>query len=105
MIRAYSFLPLLLASGLALAEESDSRTFPIWGDEAKARGYSIPLPFGVNVSYMNMRQNIDVDSISFSDWPWETMPYLPICSILTLAAPAKGVKQKIYASICGCFLS
>ncbi|EDW3363973.1 hypothetical protein GUZ04_001598 [Salmonella enterica] len=66
MIRAYSFLPLLLASGLALAEESDSRTFPIWGDEAKARGYSIPLPFGVNVSYMNMRQNIDVDSISFS---------------------------------------
>ncbi|EBT2064770.1 hypothetical protein R2946_000246 [Salmonella enterica] len=66
MIRAYSFLPLLLASGLALAEESDSRTFPIWGDEAKARGYSIPLPFGVNVSYMNMRQNIDVESISFS---------------------------------------
>ncbi|CAM3867244.1 hypothetical protein RABR111495_16195 [Rahnella bruchi] len=45
---------------------SDGHTFPIWGDEARARGYSIPLPFGVNLSYMNMRQNVDVDSITFS---------------------------------------
>jgi hypothetical protein len=45
---------------------ADGRTFPIWGDEARARGYSIPLPFGVNLSYMNMRQNVDVDSITFS---------------------------------------
>ncbi|MCS2158125.1 hypothetical protein MUU48_14545 [Scandinavium sp. H11S7] len=82
-----TLVPLLLISGAACgattptadatggtgstssAEESsssDSGTFPIWGDEARARGYSIPLPFGVNVSYMNMRQNIDVDSISLT---------------------------------------
>lgn len=64
-------LPLLLLSGHALAvadteANSESSTFPIWGDEARARGYSIPLPFGVNLSYMNMRQNVDVDSITFS---------------------------------------
>ncbi|MRS15479.1 hypothetical protein GJV06_11350 [Enterobacteriaceae bacterium RIT691] len=48
------------------ADSAESSTFPIWGDEARARGYSIPLPFGVNVSYMNMRQNINVDSISLT---------------------------------------
>lgn len=61
---------LLLLSGMALGAAPDSSTesstFPIWGDEARARGYSIPLPFGVNLSYMNIRQNINVDSITFS---------------------------------------
>ncbi|CAI0699805.1 Uncharacterised protein [Serratia quinivorans] len=62
---------LLFLSGAAIgattndSKQSDS-TFPIWGGEARARGYSIPLPFGVNLSYMNIRQNIDVDSITFS---------------------------------------
>ncbi|MCS3604312.1 hypothetical protein M2371_003552 [Buttiauxella sp. BIGb0471] len=63
-------LPLLFLSGAAFGAATDtateSSTFPIWGDEARARGYSIPLPFGVNLSYMNMRQNVDVDSITFS---------------------------------------
>lgn len=53
---------------------ADSRIFPIWGDEARARGYSIPLPFGVNFSYMNMRQNVDVDSITFSGLKLGTHP-------------------------------
>ena len=61
-----SVLALLCVSGVVGAAEGESRTFPIWGEEARARGYSIPLPFGVNLSYMNMRQNIDVDSIRFS---------------------------------------
>ncbi|MCA1924248.1 hypothetical protein [Buttiauxella noackiae] len=63
-------LPLLFLSsaafGAATDTATDSSTFPIWGDEARARGYSIPLPFGVNLSYMNIRQNVDVDSITFS---------------------------------------
>jgi len=67
--RAYA-LPLLFLSGAAFGASTDtsseSSTFPIWGDEARARGYSIPLPFGVNLSYMNIRQNVDVDSITFS---------------------------------------
>ncbi|EAN4330390.1 porin family protein [Salmonella enterica subsp. enterica serovar Oslo] len=66
MIRIYTLVTILLVAGAATAAESESRTFPIWGEEARARGYAIPLPFGVNISYMNMRQNIDVESIGFS---------------------------------------
>ena len=64
-------MTLLLTSGAvwnacaAEIDDSDSY-FPIWGDEARARGYSIPLPFGVNLSYKNMHQDIMVDSITFS---------------------------------------
>ena len=72
-----TLIPLLLISGAACAEETtdkpaapadsaDSSMFPIWGDEARARGYSLPLPFGVGVNYMNMRQDISVDSIALS---------------------------------------
>lgn len=58
---------LLAACGASAAEQSESDSyFPIWGDEARARGYSIPLPYGVNLSYMNIRQDIMVDSITFS---------------------------------------
>lgn len=67
-------LTLLLTSGTAWGASttdssgsSNDSYFPIWGDEARARGYSIPLPFGVNLSYMNIRQDILVDSISFPD--------------------------------------
>lgn len=58
---------LLAACGASAAEQSESDSyFPIWGNEARARGYSIPLPYGVNLSYMNIRQDIMVDSITFS---------------------------------------
>jgi len=39
---------------------------PFLGDDARARGYDLPEPFGVNINYMNIRQNIDVDSINFN---------------------------------------
>lgn len=46
--------------------QPEHRLLPIWGDEARARGYDLPEPFGIGFNYMNMRQNIDVDSIQFS---------------------------------------
>ncbi|HGN0022379.1 TPA: hypothetical protein ACKRFR_002095 [Proteus mirabilis] len=45
---------------------SQSRVLPIWGDEARARGYDLPEPFGASYSYMNLRQDIIVDKIGFS---------------------------------------
>lgn len=45
--------------------ESQSRILPIWGDEARARGYDIPEPFGIGYNYMNLRQDIVVDKIGF----------------------------------------
>lgn len=39
---------------------------PLWGNELAAKGYDLPEPFGINVNYMNIRQNVNVDSIGFS---------------------------------------
>lgn len=44
----------------------DNSFLPLLGEVAKTHGYDLPEPFGINVNYMNMRQNIDVDSIRFS---------------------------------------
>ncbi|AKH63802.1 MULTISPECIES: hypothetical protein [Photorhabdus] len=51
--------------------KQESRVLPIWGDEARARGYDLPEPFGASYGYMNMRQNIVVDDIKI------TMPKNP----------------------------
>lgn len=49
---------------------SQSRVLPIWGDEARARGYDIAEPFGASYNYMNLRQDVIVDKIAFgSDKP------------------------------------
>ncbi|ECD7244684.1 hypothetical protein E5103_25235, partial [Salmonella enterica subsp. enterica serovar Florida] len=48
----------------------DNSFLPLLGDVARAHGYDLPEPFGINVNYMNMRQNIDVDSIRFSGLGW-----------------------------------
>lgn len=52
---------------------SQSRVLPIWGDEARARGYDIPEPFGASYSYMNLRQDIIVDKIGFEASGWAAM--------------------------------
>ncbi|MCW9689681.1 hypothetical protein [Proteus terrae] len=52
---------------------SQSRVLPIWGDEARARGYDIPEPFGASYSYMNLRQDIIVDKIGFDASKWLEM--------------------------------
>ncbi|MDX7998020.1 hypothetical protein FE394_02110 [Xenorhabdus sp. Reich] len=50
---------------LSRSAKSESRILPIWGDKARAKGYDLPEPFGASYSYMNMRQDIVVDSIKF----------------------------------------
>lgn len=54
----------------------DNSFLPLLGDVARAHGYDLPEPFGININYMNMRQNIDVDSIRFSGlgWPGYVFP-------------------------------
>lgn len=51
--------------GITRSSTSESRVLPIWGDEARARGYDLPEPFGASYGYMNMRQDIVVDRIGF----------------------------------------
>lgn len=45
--------------------QSKSRILPIWGNEARARGYELPEPFGIGYGYMNLRQDVVVDKIAF----------------------------------------
>ncbi|HBB6657783.1 TPA: hypothetical protein G8Z02_004550 [Salmonella enterica] len=47
-------------------QTQSSSILPFYGDEVWERGYDLPEPFGVNINYMNIRQNISVDSIAFS---------------------------------------
>lgn len=45
---------------------ASTSVLPFLGDDARQRGYTLPEPFGININYMNMRQNINVDSINFN---------------------------------------
>jgi hypothetical protein len=44
-------------------EERWSSFLPIWGEEARERGYDLPLPFGITANFMFMKQDFDVESI------------------------------------------
>ena len=47
-------------------EEGEEDSFlPIFGKEARERGYELPNPYGIGVNYMHIRQDIDVKSITF----------------------------------------
>ncbi|KLU15921.1 MULTISPECIES: hypothetical protein [Xenorhabdus] len=50
---------------LSRTTKSESRILPIWGDAARAKGYDLPEPFGASYGYMNLRQDVVVDSIKF----------------------------------------
>ncbi|AOM41434.1 hypothetical protein [Xenorhabdus hominickii] len=50
---------------LSRSSKSESRILPIWGNEARAKGYDLPEPFGVSYGYMNLRQDVVVDKIGF----------------------------------------
>ena len=57
-----------LASGTALAADAPIPTphwsgLPIWGAEAEARGYQLPLPFGIGVTAYTARQPVDIHDL------------------------------------------
>ncbi|MGL6114036.1 MAG: hypothetical protein ACRC1R_03260 [Cetobacterium sp.] len=62
-------LLLLLAGLLSVnifgSNDSDSM-FPLFKDEVIKRGYKLPKPYGVNLIYVDMKQNVDINQISLS---------------------------------------
>ncbi len=62
-------LPALsIFSGGALAEEATAPEphwsgLPIWGAEAEARGYQVPLPFGIGVTAYSARQPVNIKDL------------------------------------------
>jgi hypothetical protein len=65
---ASGLLVLCIVSGGALAGEAATPAphwsgLPIWGPEAEARGYQIPLPFGIGVTAYSARQPVDIQDL------------------------------------------
>ncbi len=65
---ARGLLALLLFSGGALAQTAATPAphwsgLPIWGPEAEAKGYQIPLPFGVGVTAYSARQPVNIQDL------------------------------------------
>ncbi|CAM4435576.1 hypothetical protein [Vibrio agarivorans] len=58
----------LVAVSAPFANAQDSM-FPIWGEEAEARGYTLPKPWGLSLSYMDMNNPITVNNIGLSGTP------------------------------------
>ena len=57
-----------VASGSAIAADAPVATphwsgLPIWGAEAEARGYQLPLPFGLGVTAYTARQPVDIHDL------------------------------------------
>lgn len=63
--------------GVTRSSTTESRVLPIWGDEARARGYDLPEPFGVSYGYMNLRQDVVVDKIGFHTNSEVKVPGMP----------------------------
>ncbi|MDO6542128.1 hypothetical protein [Photobacterium sanguinicancri] len=63
---AVALLFALLASPTTFAQDS---FFPIWGNEAEKLGYTLPKPYGISVSYMDMSNPVTVDSIELTGAP------------------------------------
>ncbi|CAH0529508.1 porin family protein [Vibrio hippocampi] len=63
MKKSFFIALLSLFSASTLAQDS---FFPIWGEEAYERGYTLPKPYGFSISYMDMSNPIIVDSIDIN---------------------------------------
>ena len=62
-------IALLLATFIAPLSFAQQSFFPIWGDEAVKRGYTLPKPYGFSLSYMDMSNPITVNSIDLIGHP------------------------------------
>ncbi|MGR5258637.1 hypothetical protein ACPV5T_03615 [Vibrio astriarenae] len=60
---------LTLAAVSAPFVSAQDSFFPIWGDEAEARGYTLPKPYGLSLSYMDMSNPVTVNSIGLTGAP------------------------------------
>ena len=65
---ASGLLVLSIFSGGALAGEAATPEphwsgLPIWGVEAEAMGYQIPLPFGIGITAYSARQPVDIQDL------------------------------------------
>jgi len=61
-------LLLFLLSGVARADDAAPAGphwsgLPIWGAEAEARGYRLPLPFGIGITGFSAKQPVNIQDL------------------------------------------
>ena len=44
----------------------DKPLFPLLGEEARQMGYELPNPYGINVIYVDMKQDVDIKSLNLT---------------------------------------
>ncbi|GMQ47296.1 hypothetical protein [Vibrio sp. 10N] len=54
---------VLTLSSTSLAQDS---IFPIWGEQAAQRGYTLPKPYGLSLSYMDISNPVTIDNINLA---------------------------------------
>ena len=54
---------LLISSDNSLQDKS---MFPLLGDEARKMGYELPNPYGINVIYVDMKQDVDIKALNLT---------------------------------------
>ena len=67
-LQASLLLVCSLASGAARADDTATPVphwsgLPIWGVDAEARGYQVPLPFGVGITAYSARQPVNIQDL------------------------------------------
>ena len=51
---------------LVISSDKNDSLFPIFKEEAIKRGYELSNPYGINVVYVNMKQDVDIKSLNLS---------------------------------------
>ncbi|MBY6188658.1 hypothetical protein KUV89_18735 [Marinobacter hydrocarbonoclasticus] len=59
--------PVCAALLSVFSAAAQAGTFPIWGEEAQARGYELPRTYGLTLSAMDIDQPLVIDEIRLTD--------------------------------------
>ena len=81
------------------AQESQrwSSFLPIWGEEARKRGYELPLPFGISANFYSEKQDFEVQDLDFVDDNLESGSEINAFVFSTRL----GVRERINPSLIG----
>jgi hypothetical protein len=60
------FIVLVTALTLSSTSFAQDSFFPIWGEQAAQRGYTLPKPYGLSLSYMDISNPVTIDNIALT---------------------------------------
>ncbi|MCG9660952.1 hypothetical protein [Vibrio mediterranei] len=60
------FIVLVTVLTLSSTSFAQDSIFPIWGEQAAQRGYTLPKPYGLSLSYMDISNPVTIDNINLA---------------------------------------